>query len=133
MREHRGRLRGSGERGTAEAGFVDSVDRATGKLVARIAAATDPADLPAYFERARATQKAWAARTVRERCVFLRRLGRVIFERRAEIVDSISGETGKPRAEATFAEILVVLDSMEFVAKRAPGGCARYAFRTIIS
>jgi acyl-CoA reductase-like NAD-dependent aldehyde dehydrogenase len=44
----------------------------------------------------------------------------VVFERRAEIVDAISGETGKPRAEATFAEILVVLDTVEFVAKRAP-------------
>ena len=101
-------------------GFIDSVDRATGKVVARIAA-TDPADLPAHFERARAAQKLWAAKTVRERCVFLRRLGRTVFERRAEIVDAISGETGKPRAEATFGEILLVLDTVEFVAKRAPG------------
>jgi succinate-semialdehyde dehydrogenase/glutarate-semialdehyde dehydrogenase len=103
-----------------DAGFVDSVDRATGKVVARIAA-TDPADVPPYFARARLAQKAWAAKAVRERCVFLRRLGRVAFERRAEIVDAISGETGKPRAEATFAEILLVLDTIEFVAKRAPG------------
>ena len=103
-----------------DAGFLDSVDRATGKVVARIAA-TDPADLPAHFERARVAQKAWAAKTVRERCVFLRRLVQVVFERRAEIVDAISRETGKPRAEVTFAEILLVLDTIEFVAKRAPG------------
>ncbi|MGA8230024.1 MAG: aldehyde dehydrogenase family protein [Candidatus Acidiferrales bacterium] len=105
---------------SVEVGFVDSVDRATGKVVARIAA-TDPGDLPAHFERARVAQKAWAAKTARERCVLLRRLGRVVFERRAEIVAAISGETGKPRAEATFAEILLVLDTIEFVAKRAPG------------
>jgi acyl-CoA reductase-like NAD-dependent aldehyde dehydrogenase len=103
-----------------EAGFVESVDRASGKVVARIAA-TDPADLPACFERARMAQRSWAANSVRERCVFLRRLGRVVFERRAEILDAITGETGKPRAEATFAEILLVLDTIEFVAKRAPG------------
>jgi acyl-CoA reductase-like NAD-dependent aldehyde dehydrogenase len=104
----------------AEMGHVESVDRATGKVLARIATA-NPAELPAHFERARVAQKAWAAKSVRERCAFLRRLGRVVFERRAEIVDAISGETGKPRAEATFAEILVVLDTIEFVAKRAPG------------
>lgn len=102
------------------ADFVESVDRATGKVVSRIAA-TNPADVPAVFGRARVVQKHWAARTVRERCVFLRRLGRVVFDRRPEIVDVISRETGKPRAEATFAEILVVLDTIEFLAKRAPG------------
>ena len=103
-----------------ETAFVESVDRATGKVVGRIAT-TDPADLPAHFERARIAQRSWAAKSVRERCVFLRRLGRVVFERRAEILDAITGETGKPLAEATFAEILLVLDTIEFVAKRAPG------------
>jgi acyl-CoA reductase-like NAD-dependent aldehyde dehydrogenase len=44
----------------------------------------------------------------------------VIFDSRDEIADTITRETGKPRVEATFAEILLAIDTADFLARRAP-------------
>ncbi len=61
--------------------FVDSVNPATGEVVARIPA-TPISAIPGIFETARSAQKAWAARPLRERCAMLRKLRDAIFERR---------------------------------------------------
>ena len=57
---------------------------------------------------------------LRERCAKLQRLRDVIFESRDEIAWVITRETGKPRIEAIFAEILLALDTADFLARRAP-------------
>jgi succinate-semialdehyde dehydrogenase/glutarate-semialdehyde dehydrogenase len=99
--------------------FVDSVNPATGDVVARIPA-TPPSAISAIFEAARNAQKAWAARPLRERCAMLRRLRDAIFERRNDIANIITRETGKPRAEAILAEVLLALDTADFLARQAP-------------
>jgi len=99
---------------------VDSIDPATNEVVARFECA-DPAAMPAIFERARAAQSAWALQSIRDRCAALRRLRDAIFDSRDEIADTISRETGKPRVEAVFAEIILALDTADFLARRAPG------------
>ncbi|HUA00490.1 MAG TPA: aldehyde dehydrogenase family protein [Candidatus Aquilonibacter sp.] len=98
---------------------VDSIDPSTGEAIARFEA-TDPAALPAILARARAAQSAWAARPIGDRCAALRRLRDAIFDLRDEIADVISRETGKPRVEAVFAEIILALDTAAFLARRAP-------------
>ena len=50
----------------------------------------------------------------------VKRLTDVIFDSRNEIIDAITRETGKPRAEAIFAEVLLALDAADFLARRAP-------------
>lgn len=50
----------------------------------------------------------------------LRRLRDAIFERREDIADVVTRETGKPRVEAIFAEILLALDTADFLARQAP-------------
>ena len=101
------------------ASHVDSLDPATGEVVGRFEA-TSASDIPAIFESARRAQKEWAARPLRERCAMLRRLGDTIFDHREEVADVITRETGKPRVEAIFAEILLALDTADFLARRAP-------------
>ncbi len=101
------------------AAFIESFDRSTGEVVARFASAC-PADLPEIFRRARAAQEDWAAKPSRERCKLLRRLRDAIFDRREETAAVISRETGKPRVEALFAEILLALDTTDFFARHAP-------------
>ena len=86
--------------------FVDSVNPATGEVVARIPA-TPLSTIPAILEAARAAQKAWAAQLLTERCAMLRKLRDAIFERRDEIANIVTRETGKPRAEAILAEVLL--------------------------
>src|ERR1700740_2516697 len=99
-------------------GFVESIDPATGEVMARIAA-TSASALPDIFKRARGAQAAWARRPLRERCKGLRLLRRAIFDARDEAVDVITRESGKPRVEAIFAELLVALDTADFLARRA--------------
>ena len=99
--------------------FVDSVNPATGEVVARVPA-TPRRAMPAIFEAARTAQKAWAAQPLRERCAMLRRLRDAIFERRDDIANTVTRETGKPRAEAILAEVLLALDTTDFLSRQAP-------------
>jgi len=102
-----------------DAGHIDSLDPATGEVVGRFEI-TKAGDLPAIFENARRAQAEWAARPLRDRCAMLRRLRDTMFEHRDEIADVITRETGKPRVEAIFAEILLALDTADFLSRRAP-------------
>jgi len=99
--------------------FVDSVNPATGEVVARIPA-TPLTAIPAIFETALTAQKAWAAQRLTERSAMLRKLRDAIFERRDDIANIIVRETGKPRAEAILAEVLLALDTANFLARQAP-------------
>jgi acyl-CoA reductase-like NAD-dependent aldehyde dehydrogenase len=103
---------------TPGASHVDSLDPATGEVVGRFEA-TNTSDLPVIFENARRAQKGWGARPLRDRCAMLRRLRDTIFEHREEVANIIMRETGKPRVEAIFAEILLALDTTDFLARHA--------------
>ncbi|MGB9242113.1 MAG: aldehyde dehydrogenase family protein [Candidatus Acidiferrales bacterium] len=99
--------------------FVDSVNPATGEVAARIP--TMPvSSIPAIFEAARAAQKEWATRPLSDRCAMLRKLRDAIFERRDDIANIVTRETGKPRTEAILAEVLLALDTADFLARQAP-------------
>jgi acyl-CoA reductase-like NAD-dependent aldehyde dehydrogenase len=98
--------------------FIESIDPSTNEVMVRFAA-TRPAEVAAMLETACKAQVEWAARPIRERCERLRQLRDVIFQRRQEIAEVISRESGKPRVEAIFAEILLALDTIDFFAKRA--------------
>lgn len=70
--------------------------------------------------QAREAQKSWAAKSLRERCGYLRKIRDAIYERRDEVTNAISLETGKPHVEAVFAELMLALDSADFLARQAP-------------
>jgi acyl-CoA reductase-like NAD-dependent aldehyde dehydrogenase len=99
--------------------FVNSVNPATGEVVVRIPA-TPLSAIPASFETARTAQKTWAGQPLKERCAMLRKLRDIIFERRDDIANIVTRETGKPRAEAILAEVLLALDTADFLARQAP-------------
>ena len=106
---------------TAVAGrsVVESIDPATGEGIARFEAAR-AADLPPIMERARRAQRAWAAEPLGVRCLGLRRLRDAIYDRRDEIAGIISREAGKPLVESIFAEVLLALDTADFLSRQAP-------------
>lgn len=106
------------------ASAVESVNPVTNEVVKRFEAAR-VADLPAIIEHARAAQAGWAARPILARAADLRRLRDVIYSRREEICDVISRETGKPRVEALLLEVLVAIDTADFLARQAPRWLAR--------
>src|SRR6202041_3796536 len=98
---------------------IDSINPATQDINTQFAV-TQPAELPAIFARARSAKKEGAPRPLRERCAMLRHLRDAIFARREEIADVITREAGKPRVEAIFAELLLALDTADFLARQAP-------------
>jgi acyl-CoA reductase-like NAD-dependent aldehyde dehydrogenase len=86
-----------GTQSTTNQDFIDSVNPATGEVVARIPA-TPLTAIPAIFEAARSAQKTWVAQSLHDRCGMLRKLRDAIFERRDDIANIVTRETGKPRA-----------------------------------
>jgi acyl-CoA reductase-like NAD-dependent aldehyde dehydrogenase len=98
---------------------IDSINPATQETNAQFAV-TQPADMATIFARARSAQKKWSAHPLRERCAMLRRLRDAIFARRDEIAEAITREAGKPRVEAIFAEVLLALDTADFLARQVP-------------
>src|ERR1700677_3184403 len=97
---------------------VGSVDPCTGETVARFEV-TEPGAIPGVLAHARAAQTEWARRSIRERCAAVRRLSDALFESREEIVGVITRETGKPRVEAIFAELVLALDTADYFIRHA--------------
>ena len=97
---------------------VDSVNPATNQVVERFAP-FNPAKLPRIFSGARAAQRDWAEAPLKQRCAVIAHLRDAVYELREQIAATISRETGKPLVEAIFAEILVVLDTADFLSRRA--------------
>jgi succinate-semialdehyde dehydrogenase/glutarate-semialdehyde dehydrogenase len=64
---------------------------------------------------ARAAQQRWAATPVAERLRIVRRFQRLLAEQKDAIAAVITGEAGKPQAEALATEVLVVLDAAKYL------------------
>ncbi len=98
---------------------IPSIDPATGKILAQFGQ-TPPATLHDILSRARTVQCLWAAVPVEKRCAQLRSLRERIMASRDELADAVVAESGKPRAEALFADLFVALDSAHYFSKYGP-------------
>lgn len=98
---------------------LPSINPATGKVLAHIEK-TPPKMVGRTVLLARAAQKQWAKVPLRERCLRLGKLRQCLMASRHELADAVVSESGKPRAEALFADIFVALDSAEHWSRRAP-------------
>ncbi|MDT0380528.1 succinic semialdehyde dehydrogenase [Streptomyces sp. DSM 42041] len=90
----------------------------TGEVLARLPEST-PDDVLTAFERARAAQTAWAARSVRERAAVLLRFHDLLLARQDEVLDLIQLETGKVRLHA-HEEVLAVAVAARHYGRKAP-------------
>ncbi|MCC6316307.1 MAG: aldehyde dehydrogenase family protein [Gemmatimonadaceae bacterium] len=94
-----------------DAAPTNLIDRPDDPAPQRVARAT---------ARARAAQRDWLASGVDARIRVIARARRRLFERRVDVAEAISRETGKPVAEALVAEVVTVLDMLRFVERVAP-------------
>ena len=99
-------------------GTLPSIDPSTGKVLAHIEK-TPPGMVGRAIVLARAAQRQWAKVPLRERRLLLGKLRECLLASRKELADAVVGESGKPRAEALFADIFVALDSAEYWSKNA--------------
>jgi acyl-CoA reductase-like NAD-dependent aldehyde dehydrogenase len=95
---------------------LPSIDPATGKVLQSFER-TSPLVVPQLIAKARLAQLGWAKRPVEERCGLVGVLKTKILEARELLTDAVVGESGKPRAEAKFADVFVSLDSADYFAK----------------
>jgi acyl-CoA reductase-like NAD-dependent aldehyde dehydrogenase len=84
--------------------MLKSMNPRTGDVVAEIAP-TDPAEVATIVEQARKVAPEWGAIAPEGRARILREVRYRIHEMRDEIVDVVSEECGKPRAEALAHEV----------------------------
>jgi succinate-semialdehyde dehydrogenase/glutarate-semialdehyde dehydrogenase len=89
-----------------------------GRIVGEIEVARE-ADVRSVVEQARKAQPAWAELGPDGRRRYLERAVSVILDRQDEFVETIVGDTGKPRVDALAAELLSSCDALQFYAKRA--------------
>ena len=89
---------------------------ATGEKLGR-APLTTPEEVARAAGRAREAQRAWAARSIRERGRLIMKARRLILKELEEIALLISRETGKPVAEAIAMELTPALDLMQYFAR----------------
>jgi succinate-semialdehyde dehydrogenase/glutarate-semialdehyde dehydrogenase len=77
-------------------------------------------DVSAAVKRASAAQPGWATTSVADRSQVLRRFQRLLCDQKNDVAAVITREAGKPLAEALSTEILVVLDTVNFLLENAP-------------
>ncbi len=108
-------------------------DPATTEVIAEVASAT-PEDATAAVDAAAGAQPAWAATAPRERAELLRAAWEAMQDRRKELAELITAESGKPMSDATgevdYAAEFLRWNSEEAVRIRgevgiAPGGDKR--------
>jgi acyl-CoA reductase-like NAD-dependent aldehyde dehydrogenase len=95
---------------------LPSVNPATGETLGYFEK-TPPTSLSQIVRHARVVQAAWKRVPMRERRARLRDLRECIMSSRDALADAVVAESGKPRAEALFADIFVAVDTAAFFAK----------------
>ena len=95
-----------------------SVNPATGQVVVRVEG-TPLEALAEVMARARRAQAAWASMPLDLRCDQVENLAEVLYARREELADLVTRETGKPKAEALFADVLIALEAAKYYDNQA--------------
>ena len=107
----------AGEWTAGAAGTFAVDDPATGEVIARVADC-DRADAARAIEAAAAAQKAWAARTAKDRAQVLRAWFDAMMAAQDDLAAILTAEQGKPLAEAK-GEIAYGASFVEFFAEEA--------------
>src|SRR2546423_5759819 len=97
-----------------EAPMLQSFDPAKGQVVGEIRANT-PDEVRAAVEHARKAFPEWAALSPKRRAAHLKEVRHRIFQSLDPIVETISTENGKPRAEALAHDVIPSLLTLQYL------------------
>ena len=97
---------------------LQSLDPSTGQLLAEFEPASD-AEVARIVEHATVAAVQWRNLGLEKRASCLARFKQVLYERREEVVALITREAGKPLVESLVGEVLVVLDTADYLARHA--------------
>jgi acyl-CoA reductase-like NAD-dependent aldehyde dehydrogenase len=111
----------------SSAAVIDVRNPATGEVIGSVAAQPAQA-VVAVVDGLRTHQSSWEALGPDGRAVWLRKLRNWLLDNESHLIDILSAETGKPRAEARF-EVMVTCDVINYYADRARKYLAENKFR----
>ncbi len=97
---------------------VSSVNPATGEVLRELVCAGE-LEVFTAVARAHAAQRAWSETALQKRVTVLHDFQSMLQQKKSEICEAITRETGKPITEALTTEVLVVLDSARFLIDNA--------------
>jgi acyl-CoA reductase-like NAD-dependent aldehyde dehydrogenase len=102
-----------------ETPMLQSFDPAKGQVVGQIPANT-PEEVRSAVEHARKAFPEWAALSPKERAGYLKEVRHRIFEELDRILETISTENGKPRAESLAHDVIPSLLTLQYLEDLAP-------------
>jgi acyl-CoA reductase-like NAD-dependent aldehyde dehydrogenase len=98
-----------------------SRDPASGEALGSVSV-TPPDRIDGIVRAAGTVQPLWALLRVADRARYMRRVAQAIIDERDELVETISREQGRPRAEVLTLEVLPAIDALIWIADE--GGAA---------
>ena len=98
---------------------IESRSPAGGARLGTVAAAS-ARDVLAAVDRASEVQRLWAMLRIRDRARYMARAAQAVIDEMDELVDLLSREQGRPRAEVEVMEVLPAVETLQWLAERGP-------------
>ncbi len=99
---------------------LQSLNPSTGEVLAEFEPAGQ-AEVERAVAEARRASESWCKLAVSERVSYLKRFKYVTYERRDELANLITLETGKPILESITAEVMTALDTIDYFCRHTAG------------
>ena len=98
---------------------IESRSPAGGARLGGVAAAS-ARDVAQAVDRAAEVQRLWAMLRVRDRARYMARAAQAVIDELDELVELLSREQGRPRAEVEVMEVLPAVETLQWLAERGP-------------
>ncbi len=98
---------------------IESRSPSGGELLGSVRRA-DRRDVEAAVDRSADVQRLWAALRTSDRARYMARAAQAVIDEVDELVDLLSREQGRPRAEVEVLEILPAVETLQWLARRGP-------------
>ncbi len=98
---------------------IESRSPAGGARLGSVAAAS-ARDVSVAVDRSAEVQRLWAMLRIRDRARYMARAAQAVIDEFDELVELLSREQGRPRAEVEVMEILPAVETLQWLAERGP-------------
>ncbi len=104
----------------AEPASLESFSPASGELLGSVQV-TAPREVAAAVDAAAGAQRLWRSLRLRDRARYMQRAAQAVIDEADELAALLGSEQGRPRAEAEIMELLVAIETLQWLAEHGPG------------
>ena len=99
---------------------IESRSPSTGELLGSVLRA-ERRDVEAAVDRAADVQRLWAMLRTKDRARYMARAAQAVIDEFDDLLDLLSREQGRPRAEVEVMELLPAVETLQWLAESGPG------------